>query len=552
MKKAISSLLLLLAFALQGNAQYNLKENNTWVFGEYSGLDFNSGSPVPIQTAIDHFEASASVSDATGQLLFYSSGDTIWNRNHQKMPNAYNLMVSGIDTTSTRSCPQGTLILPVINNPNQYYVFSLEAIEDWQGTSGGRLFYSIVDMTLDGGMGDVVASQKGIILDSLITDKLTAVAGDNCNIWLLTHKVNPVIKAFEITSMGINVNPVVSNVGHLSGLIPYVGGVMIVSPNRRKIAVSGTLGIPGDKGLEICDFDPATGIASNAILLDTAKLNYGAAFSSDNSKLYSQNNSQGETRLLQYDVSLPTPSAIIASKTLIYSTTNGGLAGGGGSGQLKLGPDGKIYIASVNADSLSVISSPNLSGTACGFIYSGLPLLPGTLADMGLPSEYIKPLQDTVYTSTDTMLTAAGTLILSIPQGYFSYEWSDNSTDTFLTVTTQGTYWVTYFDYCVLRTDTFHVGWPTHVDEYSHGRTNIAIHPNPASRFINVSLSGISRPEGSFEMKDATGRTIFRSEINENSLQIDISPFAPGMYILQYVDKKDARMNMRSKVMVIR
>ena len=39
--------------------------------------------------AVTH--ANVSVSDSLGNLLFYSDGQTVWNRNHQTMPNGTGL-----------------------------------------------------------------------------------------------------------------------------------------------------------------------------------------------------------------------------------------------------------------------------------------------------------------------------------------------------------------------------------------------------------------------------------------------------------------------------
>src|SRR6476659_883346 len=68
-------------------------EANKWLFGNGGGLDFNSGSPLPFpggQTATS--EGSASVSDASGNLLFYTDGITVWDKTHAIMPNGTGLL----------------------------------------------------------------------------------------------------------------------------------------------------------------------------------------------------------------------------------------------------------------------------------------------------------------------------------------------------------------------------------------------------------------------------------------------------------------------------
>ncbi|TXI67741.1 MAG: hypothetical protein E6Q46_02540 [Flavobacterium sp.] len=74
-------------------ASFAQGEANIWYFGNKAGISFNSGVPVPLldgQMQAD--EGCATLSDANGNLLFYTNGITVWNRNHQIMPNGTGLM----------------------------------------------------------------------------------------------------------------------------------------------------------------------------------------------------------------------------------------------------------------------------------------------------------------------------------------------------------------------------------------------------------------------------------------------------------------------------
>src|SRR5690606_32532111 len=174
-------------------AQYE----NVWAFGQKGGgLDFNGGAPVPVSTnlgvypgtAFEAFgESSASVCDAPGQLLFYTEGVYVWDRNGNVMPNGQNLVPvfqPNLTYTPTSSTSQGAVIVPMPEDSDKYYIFSLTAKEQWQ-QSAGQLYYSVVDMSLNGGLGDVISNRKGIFVDSFLTEKMTATLGDRCNIWLL-------------------------------------------------------------------------------------------------------------------------------------------------------------------------------------------------------------------------------------------------------------------------------------------------------------------------------------------------------------------------------
>lgn len=85
-------LLVLLTGRITANAQYE----NVWAFGDSAGINFNTGIPVPIITSTNTIEGSASVCDANGQLLFYTEGTLVWDRNHQLMPNGSDLAFSTI------------------------------------------------------------------------------------------------------------------------------------------------------------------------------------------------------------------------------------------------------------------------------------------------------------------------------------------------------------------------------------------------------------------------------------------------------------------------
>lgn len=79
-------------------------EANWWYFGYntgYAGLDFNGGSPVAVTNGqLSTYEGCASISDAAGNLLFYTDGIKVWNKNHVQMPNGFGLMGA---TSSTQA-----------------------------------------------------------------------------------------------------------------------------------------------------------------------------------------------------------------------------------------------------------------------------------------------------------------------------------------------------------------------------------------------------------------------------------------------------------------
>ena len=75
--------------------------NSNWYFGNYAGITFNSGSPVALTNgALITTEGVATISDNSGNLLFYTDGVTVYNRNHVTMTNGTGLFG---DASSTQS-----------------------------------------------------------------------------------------------------------------------------------------------------------------------------------------------------------------------------------------------------------------------------------------------------------------------------------------------------------------------------------------------------------------------------------------------------------------
>jgi hypothetical protein len=319
--------------------QYYANQNKIWAFGNNAGLDFNSGVPVAIKTSISTAEGCASVSNAFGSLLFYTDGHCVYNKMGAIMPSG-----SSIVSFSTNSTAQGALIISVINHPNEYYLFSLEP-EESSPVWGGNLFYSIIDMSLDGGFGDV--SAMGVLLNDSLGEDMIAIAGNHNNIWLVTHKQDTALfLTYDITSTGVGI-PIVSAAGSFSGNLCYSLSMLKASPNRKKIAQC-VYERGQCYGIELYDFDASTGIISNCLSVDTLNDSYGIEFSPDNTKLYTV--SSNARILYQYNIALPTSMAIQASRTEIYNSAAGG-------GDLKLGPDGKIYIKNVHSKAIDCRAS---------------------------------------------------------------------------------------------------------------------------------------------------------------------------------------------------
>ncbi len=353
------------------------KQGNNWFFGDSNGLNFNGGSPVIVtggKTGSDvppgMQEGTGCISDSSGSLLFYTSGKTIWNRFHQIMPNGTGIMGG---TSST----QAALIVPKPGNDSLFYVFTSDEFQNFFAPKISRGYrYSIVNMCLDGGNGDVMLNQKNILLMDSSTEKLAACRDQAGNgYWVLGHKMfSDEFRAWHLTSSGIS-TVVSSFVGTLHGwhyqqgswLRPSAQGQMKISPQGNKIALAISNFDPGY--VDIFDFNNSTGLVTNSCheVIDSAIGGrvFGVEFSPDGSKLYASGGGGCCVRTYQYDLLAGggACSVIRASRTLVTQSNQTGINTG-----LQLSPEGKIYSVFNSWNSLSCINAPNLSVPSCNFI----------------------------------------------------------------------------------------------------------------------------------------------------------------------------------------
>jgi len=168
-----------LYFFLLASTLYGQQETANWYFGRNAGIRFNAinGTVSAVTDGrLRTLEGCSAISDRGGNLLFYTDGVIIFDRNHNVMQNGNNL--SG-DFSSTQSA----IIVPKPNDLNIYYVFTVDEphhlnidnIPDSKVADDDQknnvLNYSVVDVRLNNGNGAVVPGQKNINLVTYDTGK---------------------------------------------------------------------------------------------------------------------------------------------------------------------------------------------------------------------------------------------------------------------------------------------------------------------------------------------------------------------------------------------
>ncbi len=353
-------------FALVQTYAQNKRANN-WNFGHGCFVSFATGAPVSDHGCpIYADEGCASISDSLGNLLFFTDGTTVWDRNSQVMPNGTDLMGNNTST-------QSAIAIPRPGSNTQYYIITM----DWGGSYNG-LRYSLLDLTLNNGFGDIT-NEKNVQLPGYYFEKLTAVKnGNGKDYWIVALDFfTDSIKFFAVTAAGVNPTPVSSYVGVLAGAnFTHNVGYMKFSPNARKLAFA----LWVKSAFDVVDFDPCTGKASNHISLYSPNFNqaYGVEFSPDSKLLYGSSIA-GPSNIYQFDLSAGTPTQIVDSAVLIYRNFASYVIG-----DLQLGPDEKIYGATNLQSRLAAINFPAVRGTGCGFVEIAVTL--EGVCGLGLPA----------------------------------------------------------------------------------------------------------------------------------------------------------------------
>lgn len=369
---------------------YTQDEASNWYFGFNSGLKFNSvtNTITPLNNGkLSTLEGCASISDENGNLLFYTDGLTVWNKNHNIMSNGFGLFG---DPSSTQSA----IIVPKPGDINLYYIFTVDDHNLRQPHYG--LNYSIVDMTLNSGSGAVTTKNTNLL--SNCSEKITAVIKDciTKSVWVLSYASENgdldtfnTFHAFEVNNLGLSTTAVKST---FPITIFDYRGYLKLSPDGTKMASAN----PFD-GLFLYDFDTNTGKVSNELELFIQGSNnspYGIEFSPNSNLLYvhssndffdeenPENNnilSNHKSKLTQYNLlanNISTSGLVIDDRDLYR-------------GALQLGPNGKIYRALSETylqgtSFLGVINDPNQLGLGCNYKHNAINLAPG-LSSQGLP-----------------------------------------------------------------------------------------------------------------------------------------------------------------------
>ncbi|WP_439128101.1 T9SS type B sorting domain-containing protein [Polaribacter sp.] len=455
---------LIILFIIFTNFSFAQGETNFWYFGNKAALDFNLGDVQPLSNSnMETPFGSSSISDVNGNLLFYTNGETVWNRNHQIMENGTGLAGQPENT-------QPSIIIPKPGSNEIYYVFTTRKEATSNYTTGIR--YSEIEISNRYPLGNVI--NKNVFLNIYKTERITAIhSNDGNSIWVITFGSRgnengepfDTFSTYKVNTTGVDNTRIQKTIPE--AVTASSVGQLTISPNGKKIALSNfdfsrtaqqlktstkrkkraqtNSKFKLSESQHILNFNNETGDISYDTSISTNVgigvwfIPYGVAFSPDSTILYQSGDLNiGSSIVRQYNLEgnsdpLNAPVHLISSTDYNYR-------------HLQIGSDGKIYVAKITADLNNIdsefidrINEPNLTGFDCDYQANSVNIQPG-FSQNGMPNFIQSYFQSKIF-SEDKCLDEVFNFSAQsyIPIQSINWDFGDGTTSTGLTSTHQFT-----------------------------------------------------------------------------------------------------------------
>ena len=568
---SMKKLLVCPLFLLPALLLLSQKNDHTWLFGYSSNdndpnwggtiIDFNADPPELSYQYMDmnFLMYNAIGNDGEGNLLFYTNGLYIANSAHDTMENGEHLNPGEFYDQMGDSgyiLDRGGFVVPRPGHEDQYYLIHADRAFTTPELGGHtpHLYYSLVDMSQNGGLGQVVEKNGVVLSDTLGLGKVTSVRHANGrDWWLIIHEfASPNYYRILLSTEGLK------NLGTASvGLpIPDEGvGQAAFSPNGQFFARINSISFEDGRFLDIYGFDRCTGLLGNPVQIHSeGTYSAGLAFSPDSRYLYVSANME----MYQYDMYA---SDIAASGQLIAEYEH--IPGGGPFYLAQLAPDGKIYLCTTNGvQYMHVVHQPNRPYPECDFEQHGLALPTHNSASMpNFPNYRLGPLDgspcDTLgldnvpvakfrYGQDTADYLQVGFTDLSYYEPA-TWHWDfghNNATSVeaspMHTFPSNGTYEVCLTVSNQYGEDTFcrtlELGTVSAAGETVPGAA-VSVFPNPCRGAVNVTVGGYLPKGAKVVLYDAVGQVRKTQVVRHGRNTLRMDGLRPGIYFYEITEK---------------
>lgn len=406
---------------------FSQNETNHWYSGKNAGIDFGNGEVAVLEDGSMVTPAGcSSISDDEGNLMFYTNGQTVWNRNHQIMTNGDGLSgeIDGI---------QSAIIVPKPNDYSTYYIFYTR--ENTQSSPIYFLpgvYYSEVKFDAQNPSGYVTLNKDIRIAEINSTSRIAAIhhpSSDTIRVVCIT-KPDPVFgyivpegefifRIFNVTSSGVNVTPVKRTINESLGKL----GAMKFAPDGSYLAFADN----ANQKVYFYQYDndlinfqhhftlptiPAFGVFLNP---------YGIEFSQDSKMFYYS----GGNYVVQFPFTDLGGMEPVDNYLIPISNP----------GSIQLARNGKIYIAQGNLSNptghLGVINNPEKIGEQCNYRPANIQF-ENAASTKGLPLFVASYLRSRIIPSKDDCVDVAFSFELDAYRAILSVLWDfgDGTTST--------------------------------------------------------------------------------------------------------------------------
>jgi type IX secretion system substrate protein/WD40 repeat protein len=363
-------------------------------------FDANNVTVVP-ETRLMPFRATqGNISDANGNLLIASNGCWIANANNDTMMNGCCLNPGlftndWCDNTSGIPFSHANIILPYPGDSSKFVLFHQTG--NYNISASSELYYTVIDMTQDGGLGGVDSNQKNVIIiqDTFSLGISACKHANGRDWWIVALKDSSnIIYKVLLTPSGISsvttqaLNIPLSNFGN--------AGQPTFSPDGEKFAyTSGMTGPNAFHDVRLFHFDRCTGDFSDTTYYRFAEtaVGFGISFSSNSKYLYACS----MPRIFQ----LNTDTNNIIGTVDTVATWDGFYSPIPPYGTyfwfMYLAANGKIYVTTGGTVDISYINLPDLPDAACDVQQHALHLpCYSARASVNHPNYYLGPVLNSV------------------------------------------------------------------------------------------------------------------------------------------------------------
>ncbi len=470
------------------------KRDYYWPFGkdqsadtgiQATEFDFNNKpfEPSLREGGLEFDQNNASICDKEGNLLFYTNGCAVANRNHEVMMNGDSINVGYyFDSWWLGDCGNGypgrqdITILPDPNYSDGYYLIHKPRFRDMvtKEHSMKNISFSYVDMNLDSGMGGVLEKNIHFYDGELHWSYLTSIAHTNGRDWWI---INPAIKengylTFLLTETGIELQSVQELGPELDPRYSGAAGSAKFSPDGTMYSLFNHY-----DGLLLFDFDRESGELSNLRQIPfewpEAPIVGGCEWSPNSRFLYLTT----RDTLWQVDIeeeNLEDSRVFIDAYNGINDPLNTSFWFSA------LGPDCRIYIRPGNGSrSFHVIHKPNEKGIDCDFVQQGIKL-PRISATGSFPN---------------------------FPR--FRVDEEEKCDPSITSIAGEAVWW----------------------------RRDLSVYPSPASEYVTVELP--EGKHGKLYILDMQGQMVYNQAEVLYDERIDISDLASGTYSVEFIPEQN-------------